>query len=87
MKIVKAVSFIHGKGSYSVWIWPAVYVSYHSYDDIKSLEIQFCWLNFIATIAFISDTTYYGGPLLYSKKDFAEYIEKGEEEFLKEKMR
>lgn len=85
MKIVKGINFLHMKGTYAVWLWPAVYVSYHSYDAIKSLDIQFNWLNFTGVISFQSDASYYNDPLLYTKEDYAEYLEKGEEQYFKDK--
>ena len=87
MKIIKGVQLLHMKGTYALWLWPAVYVSYKSYDAAKELNIQFNWLNFTAVISFLSNAAYYNDPLLYSKKDFAEYLDKGEEEFLKEKLK
>jgi hypothetical protein len=87
MKIIKGIQFLHMKGIYALWLWPAVYVSYKSYDAAKELDIQFSWLNITAVISFLSNAAYYNDPLLYSKKDFAEYLDKGEEEFLKEKLK
>ena len=87
MKIIKGVQFIHGKGTYAGWLWPSVYVSYHSYDTDKALSIQFNWLNLTAVISFLSNTAYYCDPLLYPKKDYTEYLDKGEEEFLKGKLK
>ena len=85
MKIIKACHFFHMKGTYALWLWPAVYVSYKFYDVIKELDIQFNWLNLTAVISFLSNAAYYQSPMLYTKEDYAEYIEKGEKEFLKEK--
>lgn len=87
MKIVKGVQFLHIKGTYALWLLPTIYVSYHSYDVTKVLDIQFNWLNITAVISFLSNAAYYKNPLLYTKEDYAEYIEKGEEEFLKEKLK
>ena len=86
MKIIKACQFSHMKGTYAIWLWPAVYVSYKSYDAFKELDIQFNWLNITAVISFLSNAAYYQNPLLYTKEDFKEYVEKGEDEFLKEKF-
>lgn len=87
MKIIKGIQFLHMKGTYAIWLWPAVYVSYHSYDAIKLLDIQFSWLNFTAAISFLSNAAYYNDPLLYSKKDYTECLDKGEKEFLKDKLK
>lgn len=87
MKIIKGVQLLHMKGTYALWLWPAVYVSYKSYDASKDLSIQFNWLNFTAVIGFFSNAAYYNNPLLYTKEDYAEYLDKGEEEFLKEKLK
>jgi hypothetical protein len=87
MKIIKGVQFFHMKGTYALWLWPAIYVSYKSYDAVKELDIQFNWLNITAVISFLSNATYYQDPLLYTKEDYAEYLDKGEEEFLKEKLK
>ena len=78
MKIIKGIQFLHTKGIYAIWLWPAVYVSYHSYDAIKTLDLQFSWLNFTAVISFLSNAAYYNNPLLYSTKDYTEYLDKGE---------
>ena len=85
MKIIKGVQFLRMKGTYALWLWPAIYVSYKSYDAFKVLDIQFSWLNITAVISFLSNAAYYQDPLLYTKEDYAEYLDKGEEEFLKEK--
>ena len=75
------------KGTYAIWLLPAIYISYKSYDAVKELDIQFSWLNFTAVISFLSNVAYYQDPLLYTKDDFAEYLDKGDEEFLKEKLK
>jgi hypothetical protein len=87
MKIIKGIQFFYLKGTYALWLLPTVYISYKSYDTVKGLDIQFNWLNITAVISFISNVAYYRDPLLYSKKDYAEYLDKGEEEFLKEKLK
>lgn len=87
MKIIKTCQFFHMEETYALWLWPAVYVSYKSYDVIKKLDIQFSWLNITAVISFLSNAAYYQNSMLYTKKDFEEYIDKGEEEFLKEKLK
>ena len=87
MKIIKGIQFLHMKGTYALWLLPAVYISYNWYDTAKTLSIQFSWLNFTAIISFLSNAAYYNDPLLYSKEDFAEYLDKGQEEFLKEKLK
>ena len=87
MKIIKGIQFLHMKGTYALWLWPAVYISYKFYDAVKELDIQFSWLNITAVISFLSNATYYQNPLLYTKEDFAEYLDKGEEEFFKERLK
>lgn len=87
MKILRAIQFLRIKGTYALWLLPAIYVSYKFYDAVKELDIQFSWLNFTAVISFLSNAAYYQDPLLYTKKDYAEYLDKGEEEFLKEKLK
>ena len=87
MKIIKGTQLLRMKGTYALWLWPAVYVSYKSYDAAKEFDIQFNWLNFTAVISFLSNAAYYQDPLLYTKEDFAEYLDKGQEEFLKEKLK
>lgn len=87
MKIIKGVQLLRMKGTYALWLWPAIYISYKSYDAVKVFDIQFNWLNLTAVISFLSNAAYYGDPLVYSKKDYAEYLDKGEEEFLKEKLK
>ena len=85
MKIIKGVQLRSMKRTYALWLWPAIYVSYSKYDAAKTLTMQFNWLNITAVISFLSNAAYYKDPLLYSKKDYEEYLDKGEEEFLKEK--
>ena len=85
MKIIKTCQVLRMKGTYALWLWPAIYVSYKSYDAIKELDIQFNWLNITAVISFLSNVAYYQNPMLYTKEDYAEYLDKGEEEFLKKK--
>lgn len=68
MKIIKGIQLLHMKGTYALWLLPAVYVSYKSYDTVKELDIQFSWLNFTAVISFLSNAAYYQDPLLYTKK-------------------
>lgn len=87
MKIIKGIQLLHTKGTYALWLWPSVYVSYLSYDADKTLSIQFNWLNLTAVISFLSNAAYYHDPLLYTKEDYAEYLDKGEEDFLKEKLK
>ena len=87
MKILKGIQFLHMKGTYALWLWPAIYISYKSYGAVKELDIQFSWLNFTAVISFFSNAAYYQDPLLYTKEDFAECLDKGEEEFLKGKLK
>ena len=87
MKVIKACQFFHMKGTYAIWLLPTIYVSYKSYDGGKELSIQFNWLNITAVINFLSNAAYYKDPMLYTKEDYAEYIDKGEEEFLKEKLK
>ena len=87
MKIIKGVQFLRMKGTYALWLFPAIYVSYKSYDEVKELDIQFNWLNITAVISFLSNTAYYQDPFLYTKEDIAEYFDKGEEKFLKEKLK
>jgi hypothetical protein len=74
------------KGAYAMWILPSIYVSYHFYDVDKELDIQFNWFNVTAIVSFLSNATYYNNPLLFSKEDYEEYLDKGEKEFLKEKL-
>ena len=87
MKIIKGIQFLRMKGTYALWLLPAIYISYKSYDAAKELDIQFNWLNITAVISFLSNAAYYQDPLLYTKEDFAEYLDKGDEEFLKEKLK
>ena len=87
MKIVKGVSFGHMKGTYAGWIWPAVYISLHLYGDMKTFDIQFNWLNFTGVLSFLSNAAYYHDPCLWSKEEYNEYLDKGEEEFLKDKLK
>ena len=87
MKIIKGIQLLHTKGTYALWLWPTIYISYKSYNAAKELDIQFSWLNFTAVISFLSNAAYYQDPMLYTKEDYSEYIEKGEEEFLKEKLK
>ena len=81
MKVLKYSQFLHLKGQFTVWLWPAIYISYTK----GSLSIQFSWLNFTATISFLSNALYYESPLLWSKEEYEEYLEKGEKEYLKDK--
>ena len=87
MKIIKGVQLLHMKGTYALWLLPSIYISYKFYGAAKELDIQFNWLNITAVISFFSNAAYYQNPLLYTKEEYAEYLDKGEEEFLKEKLK